>query len=205
MRLMLVLIPCLLAAETATVFFSKHFPGSLPEYFEITLSQDGKAVYKEAPNDEEPVEFQLAPEAAASIFELAAKVDHFSRPLESKLKVANTGEKTLRYSSGSTKNEAKFNYSLDPNAKLLQEWFERIGETQRLLLRLEYTTRFDKLGVNQVLMQMESAANHNRLVAGPHLLPLLDKVAGDASFMNIARKRAAMLADIVRAPRTVSR
>jgi hypothetical protein len=56
-------------------------------------------------------------------------VDHFKRPLESGLNVAKMGEKTFRWKTGETKNEVKFNYSQDADAKVLHEWFEKITET----------------------------------------------------------------------------
>ena len=52
-----------------------------------------------------------------AIFDLADKLDHFKRPLESGLKVAKTGDKTFRWENGAEAGEAKFNYSLDENAK----------------------------------------------------------------------------------------
>ena len=82
------------------IFFSKSFPGSAPEYFEVLLEETWKAVYRDSPNDEDPLRFDLPAEDANEIFTLAGKLQFFKKPLESKLKVANTGVKTLRYESG---------------------------------------------------------------------------------------------------------
>ena len=183
------------------ISYSKSFPGSVPAYVGIDLDRDGAAVYKEAPNDEMPVSFKLSQENAAAVFDLADKLDRFKRPLESGLKVANMGMKTLRYEDGPEKNETKFNYSLDESARLIMDWFERITETQQHVFNLERTARFDRLGVNKTLLQIESAMERGRIVGAERFLPLLDRVAKNESYMHMARERAAGLADAIRNPR----
>ena len=51
--------------------------------------------------------------------------------------------------------EVKFNYSEDPEAKTLLDWFERIAETERALIELERPCRFDKLGVQDAILRIE--------------------------------------------------
>jgi hypothetical protein len=183
------------------IFYSKQFPGSIPAYVSIELNQDGKGVYMEAPDDESPVQFKLSEQDAAAIFDLAEKLERFKKPLESNLKVANMGMKTFRYENGSEKNEVKFNYSLDENAKALADWFERVTESQMLHANLERTVRFDRLGVNKSLLQIEAAYDRNRLVTLDRFLPLLDRVAKNDSYLHMARERAATLADAFRNPK----
>lgn len=198
----LVSATAILAAESAPkILYTKSFPGSVPAFVSVELSKSGQAVYKEAPDDEAPVDFTVSPEDAGQIFGLAEKLEYFKKPLESNLKVANMGLKTFRFEDGSTKHEVKFNYSLDENARVLQDWFERITETQRLQFDLERTARFDKLGVNKTLLQIEAAYDRNRLVGAERLLPLLDRVAKNESYLHMARERAAALADVFRNPR----
>jgi hypothetical protein len=190
------------AADGGTVFYSKSFPGSAPPYASVELQHNGSAVYKEAPDDDQPVTFKLSPEETSEIFTLAEKLDYFKRPLESNLKVANMGLKTLRYENGTASSEVKFNFSLDENAKLLVDVFEKITESQQLLFNLERTVKFDKLGVQRSLLQLEAAWDRKRLVAPERFLPLLDRVVKNDSYLNIARDRAAFLADAFRQPRT---
>jgi hypothetical protein len=189
------------AGDGGSVFYSKSFPGSMPAYASVELQHDGSAVYKEAPDDDQPVTFKLSPEETGEIFALAEKLDYFKRPLESNLKVANMGLKTLRYENGSAKSEVKFNFSLDENAKLLVDVFEKITESQQLLFNLERTVKFDKLGVQKSLLQLESAWDRKRLVGPERFLPLLDRVVKNDSYLNIARDRAAALADAFRNPK----
>jgi hypothetical protein len=185
----------------ASVFYSKAFPGSVPAFVSVEIHRDGSAVYKEAPDDEQPVEFRLPPVDVDQVFLLTDRLDRFKRPLESGLKVANMGQKTFRYQDGSVKNEVQFNFSMDETAKALLDWFERITETQQLYFGLERTVKFDKLGVNKSLLQLESAWDRNRLVTPQRFLPLLDRVAKNESYLHMARERAAALADTLRNPK----
>lgn len=190
------------ASETnAKLLYSKSFPGSVPAFVSVELHKTGQAVYKEAPDDENPVDFKMSAEDTNEIFALVDKLDRFKRPLESNLKVANMGLKTFRFEDGSAKNEVKYNFSLDEDAKLLQDWFERITETQRLHFDLERTAKFDRLGVNKTLLQIESAYDRKRLVGLDRFLPLLDRVAKNDSYLHMARERAASLADAIRNPK----
>ena len=47
------------------------------------------------------------------------------------------GMKTFRYEADGHSGEVKFNYSEDPDARALTDWFERIAETERSLIELE--------------------------------------------------------------------
>jgi hypothetical protein len=154
-------------------------------------------------NDELPVRFKLEPEEANAIFELAEKLGRFNHPLESGLKVANMGKKTFRYEHGEIKNEVTFNYSQDEDARLLNDWFERISESEQQLIRLERTVKYDKLGVNQELLNFEMSQDRHRLIAIEQFLPLLDRVAKNESYLHMARERAARLADAIRARKNV--
>ena len=64
---------------------------------------------------------------------------------------------------------------------------------------MERTVRFDKLGVNKALLQLQAAMERRRLVALDEFLPLLDRVRKNESYLNMARERAAALAEAIRA------
>ena len=183
-----------------SVFYSKHFPGSLPAYVSIEISKDGSAVYKEAPDDDNPIEFKMPEGETLELFALTERLDRFKRPLESGLKVARMGEKTFRFTNGAEKNEVKFNFSLDENARVLLDLFERVTETQQLLFILERSVKFDKLGVNNALLQVESAWDRKRIIGADRFLPLLDRVSKNGSYLNMARERAGTLAQAFRDP-----
>ncbi len=189
------------AAEGPRIVYSKNRPGGYPSYVEITVERDGSGVWRDSAGDggQPPVDFRLRPEEADEIFRLARELDFFRRPLESHLKVANLGLKTFRYEDGEKSYEQQFNFSRELNARLLADWFARITESVQHRLNLERTSRFDKLGVNKVLLQIQISMEKNRLVAADQFLPLLDKVAADESILNMARSRAARLASAIRA------
>lgn len=187
------------AAAEPRIFYSKDFPGSSPAYVEITVAADGVCEYREGKDDDHPVKLQLAPADAREIFALADKLDRFSRPLESPLKVARMGLKTFRFEESGRKQEVAFNFSEDLDARALADWFEKIAETGQHYLLLERSVKFDKLGVNKALLLFEASLSRGRVVSAPLFLPLLDRVAKNESYMNMARTRAANLADLIRA------
>jgi len=196
-----VLILCLLfsALQAAPrLIYSKYFKGSKPESVLITVELSGDASYREGSEDDNPLHFRLAESEAREMFQLAGKLNHFQHPLESGLKVANMGKKTLRFENGDETHEATFNYSEDPDAKALTEWFERISETEQEFIELESNMRFDKLGVNRVLSLVQVTYDRKRLVAPEQFLPLLDRVSKNDSFLHIARARASSLAESFR-------
>lgn len=188
----------LAASDTPKVTYSKSFPGSVPAYVEIEVASDGKAVYKEMPNDPNPIAYQMPEDDTKAIFELCEKLERFKRPLDANLNVAFMGKKTFKYENGAEKSETTFNYSQDEDAKLLLDRFEKVSETQSLYFDLERTIRFDKLGVQKSLLQVEAALDRKRLIGGERFLPLLDRIAKNETYMHMARERAAALADFFR-------
>ena len=194
----LLLPVCVFAGPKIT--FTKSFPGSVPAYVEITVERNGATEYKEDAKDDNPLKFQISQGDADAMFALSDHLDHFQRKLESGLKVANMGMKVFRYDDGGgSPHEAKFNYSEDLEAKTLLDWFERISETERNLIELERSVRFDKLGVQDAILKIEIARDQKRLVALEQFLPMLDRVSKNASYMQISRDRAAALAESIRA------
>jgi hypothetical protein len=191
----------LFAADAPRLVFSKAFPGSTPAYVEITLDRGGNATYREAADDNQPLKFQVAESDTNEIFALADKLGRFNHPLEAPVKVAFMGMKSFRFENGAEKREVKFNYSEDLDAQALQDWFERISETEQHVINLERAAKYDKLGVNQAVLLAQIAFEHKRLVAAQQLLPLLDRVAKNETYMHMARERAAGLADAIRASR----
>jgi len=198
MRSLVVLFAALALHAEPLLTYSKYFKGSKPENQIITLNKKGESVYKEAVADDQPLKFQLTEAETAEIFALAEKLGNFNRPLESGLKVANMGMKTFRFEDGSVQNEVKFNYSQDPDAQALLDWFEKISETEQKFIDLDRTVHFDKLGVNQAILEVQLSWERKRLVAPQQFLPLLDRITKNESYLHMARERAASLAEAFR-------
>jgi len=189
------------AAEPRLVF-TKSFPGSVPAYLEISVEKDGTTVYQEAPDDNNPITVHLAQSDCDAMFALADKLEHFAHPLEANVKVAFMGKKTFRWDDGSQGTQGhsvEFNYSTDVNAQALLDWFERIAESERGYIELERTVKYDKLGVQNALLLVETTRDQKRLIAPEQFLPLLDRIVKNESYMHMARERAAVFANDIRA------
>jgi hypothetical protein len=187
------------SADLPRIVYTKSFPGSFPAWAGITVEKSGAVEYKEAPDDDNPLKFPLREPEAAEIFSLAQKLDNFRHPLESSLKVAFMGTKTFRMESGTEKTEVKFNYSEDPSAQALADWFERIIESEQHFVNLERAVKYDKLGVLKALLLLETSMDRKRLVATAQYLPMLDRIVKNETYMHTARVRAAGIADAIRA------
>jgi hypothetical protein len=190
-----------MAGDVPKIVFTKSFPGSAPAWYSISIDRTGTAEYREDPKDELPIKFQLKDEEVAQIFDLAARLDYFKRKLESPLKVARMGDKTLHYEKGAETGSTTFNFTEDPDGRTITDWFERISETERHVIDLQRVVKYDKLGVNDALLQLEITLDRKRLIAPEQFLPMLDRVAKNDSFMHVARQRAASIAEQIRNPK----
>lgn len=178
------------------MIYTKSFPGSTPPYVFVSVDRQGALQYKEDPKDQPLASAQLPEADTAAMFELAERLQFFKQPLESGLKVANTGKKTFRYvNADGAATDVVFNYSLDENAKALLERFEQIADSERAYLDLDRTVHFDKLGVNDALAEIEALWLEKQLAAPMQFVPLLTRVINHESFMHLVRERAARLKD----------
>ena len=184
------------SAGTPKLTFTKSFPGSVPEYVCLDIDRSGALTYKESLKDQQPVTAVLPQADAAALFTMAQSLDYFNLPLESGLKVANTGKKTFRYEDENGKiSEVIFNYSTNPTAQQLLDRFEQIAESERAYSELDRTMRYDKLGVNDALAQVEELWVRKQLAAPQQFIPLLTRITTHESFMHLVRDRAARLKD----------
>jgi len=202
LRPLLWIIGLLAAAALATaaeprLILSKKFPRSVPDFVELRITPDGQVEFREKP-DEDPLLLHLTTAEAQSVFDAAKRCDNFRRPLESGLKVAFMGDKLFRWEDGDEHHEVHFNFTQDLDGQAMLDWYERIVESIELRLDLERTARYDPLGVNQSLLQLEAAYDNKRLIAKEQYLPMLDRVAKNEKYMRMARERAARLADTIR-------
>jgi hypothetical protein len=188
-------------ASNAEITYRKIFKTSYPEFVEIKINESGSGTYDIRQLDEEanPQPFAIGTPLAQRIFSLAAKLHDFQGvDLDVHRRLANLGEKTLQYENGTEKHETKFNYTLDDSASQLVNIFEGLARQTSDISDLVRTMRYDRLGVNDVLLQIESDLN-NKLIPEPErLLPALDQLAGDDKFIEIARQRARTLAGHIR-------
>ncbi len=188
--------------DGATITFRKVFKTSYPEFVEIKVSDAGSGTFDIRGLDEEPSPqpFQMGPELSQRIFGLAGKLHNFQGvDLAVHRRIANLGEKTFRYEKGGETHEVTFNYTLDDSATRLLNIFEGFTKQEMDLSDLQRTMRYDRLGVNDVLGQIETDYNNKLLPEPQRLLAALDQVSADDKFIDMARQRARTLASRIRA------
>ncbi|HEY1467575.1 MAG TPA: hypothetical protein VGF61_00925 [Candidatus Acidoferrum sp.] len=192
-----------LAAFAEPVFVYKRvFKESVPEYIEIKVPEgSGSPTFEIRQLDEDPgaTAFEVTPALRTKIFGLVDQLNHFKGvDLDVHRKIANLGEKTFRWENGAESFEVKFNYTLNGPAVQLLQICEGLARQQELLELLQRRMKYDRLGVNDALMQFETDFNKGVFPEPQRGLPLLDQIAGDSRFVDIARQRARALAERIR-------
>ncbi|MFZ3217999.1 MAG: hypothetical protein WA192_18215, partial [Candidatus Acidiferrales bacterium] len=188
----------------ATITYRKIFKTSYPEFVEIKINEAGAGTYdiRQLDEDASPQPFAIGAPLAQRIFALAAKLNNFQNvDLEVHRRLANLGAKTLLYEKGAAKHETDFNYTLDDTATQLVNIFEGLARQTTDLSDLVRTMRYDHLGVNDVLLQIEKDYDNKLFPEPERLLPTLDQLAGDEKYIDLARTRARNLAARIRAGR----
>jgi hypothetical protein len=190
------------AAGTAKLTFRRVFKSSSPEFVQIAVREDSDtASYEIRQLDEDAgaSPFQVGAALRAKMFDLAAQLKHFQgQDLDVHRKIAYLGEKTFRWESGAEVHETKFNYTLNSAATQLLQIFEGLARQQEHVDLITRRMRYDRLGINDALLQFESDLNRSLLPEPQRVLPMLDQIAADAKFVDIARQRARSLAERIR-------
>ncbi|MGD0964812.1 MAG: hypothetical protein ABSA57_13040 [Candidatus Acidiferrales bacterium] len=185
----------------AVITFRKIFKSSYPEFAEFKINQRGSGTYdiRQLDDDASPQPFEIGAPLVKKIFDLADKLHDFQGvDLEVHRRLANLGDKTFRYEQGGETHETTFNYTLDATAAQLLAIFEGLTRQETDLADLQRTMRYDRLGVNDVVLQMEGDYDNKQLPEPERFLALLDQLAADQKFVDIARDRARTLAGRIR-------
>lgn len=194
-----------MAAPSSGVFtYRRIFKSSVPEFIEIRIPDDGeKPTYEIRQLDEDPgaSPFELSASLRSKIYELIHELHYFKGlDLDVHRKIANLGEKTFQWDKDSESYSVKFNYTLNTAASQLLQICEGLARELQLLELLERRAKYDRLGVNDALLQFESDLNKGILPEPSRALPILDQIANDPRFVEIARQRSRALAERIRHP-----
>ena len=192
------------APSGATITFRKIFKSSYPEFVEIKVTESGAGTYdiRQLSDDPSPQPMEVDPSVVQKIFALAGKLHNFDGiDLEMHRRIANLGQKTFQYQLGAETQAVSFNYTQNPNASQLLDIFESLARQQSDLSDLRRTMRYDRLGVNDVLLQLQKDYDRNLLIEPQKFLASLDELAADDHFINIAREKAHDLAARIRSSR----
>lgn len=190
------------ATSHAKLSYRRIFKSSSPEFIEIVVREDSDAAtyeIRQLDEDAGASPFEVSAPLRQKMFELAAELNHFQgQDLDVHRRIANLGEKTFRWEVGGESHETKFNYTLNSAATQLMQIFEGLARQQELVSLLERRMKYDRLGINDALLQFESDLNHKLLPEPQRALPTLDQIAGDSRFVEIGRQRARALAERIR-------
>ncbi len=182
--------------------YRRVFKSSVPEFIEIRIPENAdSATYEIRQLDEEAgaLPFEIGPALRGKIFQLISELHYFKGlDLDVHRRIANLGEKTFRWQSGAASSEVKFNYTLNSSATQLLQICEGLARQQELLDLLQRRMKYDRLGVNDALLEFENDLNKGELPEPERALPLLDQIAGDSRFVEIARQRSRALAERLR-------
>jgi hypothetical protein len=201
---------CLLAAGSALgappsggVFtYRRVFKSSSPEFIEIRINEGSdQSTYEIRQLDDDPgaSPFEVSSALRSKIFELIAELSYFrGLDLDVHRKIANLGEKTFRWERDGETSEVRFNYTVNTAATQLLQICEGLARQQELIELLQRRMKYDRLGVNDALLQLDTDISKGVLPEPQRVLPILDQIAGDYRFVEIARQRARALAERIR-------
>jgi hypothetical protein len=149
------------------------------------------------PGDAYMVKFIVSPPTAKHLFDLARALNYFQGNFEFRNRVANMGAKTLTYSDTSRQTQTSFNYSVNPQLQELTRLFQNLANSLEFGRRLDYLHRHDKLGLEAELKMMEEQAKGKNLAELQVDEGILRQISDDHSVMNISRKRADRLLQMI--------
>lgn len=182
------------------VTFELNWRQADPQWYRISVASTGDASYESQPRTEgtetgDPfmLKFIASEPTRTKIFQLARQLDYFKGKFETKHNVAQTGTKTLTYRDYKFDNRTTLNYSDNPQMNDLINLFQRISTTFEASRRLDYDLRFDHLGLDRDLKNLEELDQRNLLAELQVISPTLESIANNQSVMNIARQRARRL------------
>jgi hypothetical protein len=185
-----------------TVSFTCDFPGSEPDHYVISVSDDGRASYdsngKLSPDADDDdafhLDFTLSQAARSRVFDLAKRAHYFEGQIESpKKNIASTGTKTLTYKDAQKSTRASYNYSPVPSIQELTAFFQSLSTTLEFGHRLDYYLRYQKLALDEELKKMEDMLNSHELEEMSAVAPVLQKIADDPAVIKVVRARAQRL------------
>ncbi len=168
------------ASGSAKLIFRRVFKSSSPEFVQIAVREDSDAAsyeIRQLDEDAGASPFQVSAGLRAKMFDLAAQLKHFQgQDLDVHRKIAYLGEKTFRWESGTEVHETKFNYTLNSAATQLLQIFEGLARQQEHVDLISRRMRYDRLGINDALLQFESDLNRSLLPEPQRVLPMLENL-----------------------------
>jgi hypothetical protein len=184
-----------------SITFTRVWDDFTPQSVTMIVSANGATKYgssnpKKAGDDVDDyqTEFTMSPARREKLFRYAREANYFDGDFSfKKHPVASTGKKTLTYSDPTRRFNTTFDYSENKAIAEITNILSGISNTIEHGRKLVFLRRFDKLGLEEELKAMESAAEGHNLAELQIIAPTLDSIAGDRTVLNIARQRAQKL------------
>jgi hypothetical protein len=195
--------------DTITFRFERQAP--IPSYT-MTIHGDGTAIYqvsyppevpryspyaesiKALPNTDVTMKVTLSSAGAAKLFERLRSTNGFSGGCASKAKhIADTGTKTLTFTSSSSTHACVYNYAEDKTIVAITSTLQAIALTLDEGRKLETKHRYDRLALDPETEFLVSAAQQGTAVEFGTIAPVLRSIADDPQVLERVRSRASNL------------
>jgi hypothetical protein len=186
-----------------TITFDRVWEAYKPQEVTITVQSSGSARYfsrnpftppEPGSDPDYMLDFTISTRTQERLFRDAREANYFNGDFSyKKHAVASTGKKTLTYSDSVRHFSTTYDYSENKAIQEIMNLFSGISNTIEHGRKLVYLHRFDKLGLEDELKGMESAAEGHNLAELQIIVPTLKSIEDDTTVLNIARQRAKKL------------
>ena len=193
------------AAAPGEMSFSYKFDGArFPlRLIEIDLGPDGTGELRFTRGESDEVvdcKVKLLPATIARIRNLFEVSDFLASNTEyqDKRDFKHMGWITLGAKQGTRERKVRFNYTLNPHMKELEEIFRGIASQEISLFDIENAERYQPLDVPKQLELLENDLKLVRIAEPARLLTALNEIAGDDSQPLIARNHAKRIIEAIK-------
>jgi len=197
-------------AVQPSVTFNFDWSQGIPwQTYSIAVQADGSTHFQGTPAPDGPggdadlfqQDFTMSEANRSKIFDLAKKLNYFQGDFDSHLKrIAQTGSKTLEYKSVTAHGSATYNWSQNADVQELTRLFLAIANTLDYGRKLTFQYRFDKLGMDTRLKELEDLRANHYAEELNAIAPVLRKIADDPNMMHISRQTAQQLLRTLNGP-----
>ena len=201
-------------AGGATLTYHYERVGLPVPLFNITINEDGSGTYtatylppetghngagpvNPAAPTQKTASIVLSPATTAKLFEQVRSTNHFRGGCQSKAKnIANSGNRTLDYTGPDGHDTCAYSYTENKAIEALTTTFDAISSTMTYGRQLDFDHRFDRLGLDQHMMQLVASMQEGRSVEVQAIGPILRSIADDPQVIERVRLRAVKLLEL---------
>lgn len=177
-------------------------PGLQVPHWQITLPAHGMAEYTGKPDkgtDPGQVLFRMSGTGRARLAGLMERT-HNLQPCETRSKgIANMGTKEVEYAvADGTPVRCSFNFTDNKPLSDALDYMLAIAGTVQTGLELDRLHRYDRLGLDPVMIRLAEDAKSGRAVELGAIRPTLESLATDVAVLERVRTRAQQLLDLAK-------